>query len=170
MPDSNSDEAREALLAQADEAWPDDPARDPEVLGRSGDHVSCYLRAYYQRVATEDLAPPARLAAVAQAHAQLGLRRPQGRALVQVRDPGDLGRVVRPRLVRLGQQGLPGLVYLAVRHRAHAVRHRVHSFVSTYWSAVFPQQPRFVPNFSGPSTLPPHCDRAISLSNTETFL
>jgi len=89
MPDSNSDEAREALLAQADEAWPDDPARDPEVLGRSGDHVSCYLRAYYQRIATEDLARPARMAAVAQAHAQLGLRRPQGRALVQVREPGE---------------------------------------------------------------------------------
>ncbi len=32
---------------------------------------------------------PSRLAAVAQAHARLGLRRPQGRALVQVREPGD---------------------------------------------------------------------------------
>ena len=45
-----------------------------------------YLSAYYQRIATEDLAPPSRLATVAEAHARLGLRRPQGRALVQVRD------------------------------------------------------------------------------------
>src|ERR1035438_1548476 len=90
MPDSNTDEAREALLAKADEAWPDDSALDPDVLGGTSDDVSCYLQAYYQRVATEDLAPPARLAAVAEAHAQLGLHRPQGRALVQVREPGDL--------------------------------------------------------------------------------
>jgi glutamate dehydrogenase len=50
--------------------------------------VSCFLEAYYQRVATEDLAPPSRLAAVAEAHARLGYNRPQGRALVQVREPG----------------------------------------------------------------------------------
>jgi glutamate dehydrogenase len=93
MPDSGVDEAREALLAQADEAWPDDPALDPEVLGRSGENVASFLQAYYQRIATEDLASPARLAAVAQAHAELGLRRPQGRALVQVREPGEEDRV-----------------------------------------------------------------------------
>jgi glutamate dehydrogenase len=92
MPDSNVDEAREALLAKAEEAWPDDPALDPDVFGETSDNISCYLRAYYQRVATEDLASPDRLAAVAHAHAQLGLRRPQGRALVQVREPGDLDR------------------------------------------------------------------------------
>ena len=57
--------------------------------GSGGDSISCYLRAYYQRLATEDLAPPSRLAAVAEAHARLGLRRPQGRALVQVREPDD---------------------------------------------------------------------------------
>ncbi|HEX2821183.1 MAG TPA: hypothetical protein VHO07_13600, partial [Streptosporangiaceae bacterium] len=87
MPDSNVDEAREALLAKAEDAWRDDPALDPGALGGADDSIRCYLRAYYQRVATEDLAPPARLAAVAQAHARLGLRRPQGRALVQVREP-----------------------------------------------------------------------------------
>jgi glutamate dehydrogenase len=92
MPDSNVDETREALLAKADEAWPDDPALDPGALGETSDEVSCYLRAYYQRVATEDLAPPARMAAIAQAHALLGLYRPQGRALVQVREPGDRDR------------------------------------------------------------------------------
>ncbi len=92
MPDSNVDEAREALLAKADEAWKADPALDSQALGgdgSTGDSVSCYLRAYYQRVATEDLTLPSRMAAVAEAHARLGLRRPQGRALVQVREPGD---------------------------------------------------------------------------------
>jgi glutamate dehydrogenase len=87
MPDSNVDEAREALLAKAEDAWRDDPALDSGALGGAEDSIQCYLRAYYQRVATEDLAPPDRLAAVAQAHARLGLRRPQGRALVQVREP-----------------------------------------------------------------------------------
>src|SRR5690348_14055407 len=91
MPDGYDDEAREALLAKAAQAWEPDPALDPRALGDGGDEdgVLCYLRAYYQRVAAEDLAPPSRLAAVAQAHARLGLSRPQGRALVQVREPAD---------------------------------------------------------------------------------
>ena len=100
MPDGYEDEARDALLAKAVKAWEDDPALDVGALGPqprgpqtpgdgSGDSVACYLNAYYQRVATEDLAPPSRLAAAAQAHARLGQTRPQGRALVQVREPGD---------------------------------------------------------------------------------
>src|SRR5271166_5904371 len=91
MPDGYADEARDPLLAKAHEAWKDDPALDWRVLGdgSGGDSVSCYLRAYYQRVATEDLALPSRLATVAEMHARLGLRRPQGRALVQVREPAD---------------------------------------------------------------------------------
>jgi len=103
MPDGYADEVRDALLAKAREAWRDDPALDAQALGdgSGNDSVSCYLRAYYQRVATEDLAPPSRLAAVAEAHARLGLRRPQGRALVQVREPGDahLSAVSRSGLV-----------------------------------------------------------------------
>src|SRR6266702_3365548 len=106
MPDGYADEVRDALLAKAAQAWEADPALDPPTLGlqgpglqgpgprgpgdgSGGDRVARYLRAYYQRVATEDLAPPSRLAAVAQAHARLGLSRPQGRALVQVREPAD---------------------------------------------------------------------------------
>ncbi len=81
MPDSDTDKARDALLAKAAEAWREDP-----VL--ANDDVSCFLDAYYQRVAAEDLAPPSRLAAVAEAHAKLGYNRPQGRALVQVREAG----------------------------------------------------------------------------------
>jgi glutamate dehydrogenase len=87
MPDSDAAETREALLVKATQAWMDEADLDPGVLG--GDEgILCYLRAYYHRVATEDLAAPSRLAAVAQAHARLALRRPQGRALVQVREPG----------------------------------------------------------------------------------
>ena len=91
MPDGYTDEARDALLAKAREAWKDDPALDAQALGDGSgdDNVFCYLRAYYQRLATEDLAPPSRLAAVAEAHARLGVRRPQGRAVVQVREPDD---------------------------------------------------------------------------------
>jgi glutamate dehydrogenase len=90
MADSNGDEAREARLAEAAQAWWDDPVLDAQILGGDGgDNVSGFLHAYYQRVATEDLASPARLAAVAEAHARLGRARPQGRALVQVREPGN---------------------------------------------------------------------------------
>src|SRR5215472_16709862 len=91
MPDDYADEVREAQLAKAAQAWEDDPALDPRALAdrSGGDSVYCYLDAYYQRVATEDLAAPSRLAAVAQAHARLGLSRPQGRALVQVRESAD---------------------------------------------------------------------------------
>ncbi|MGH3154671.1 MAG: hypothetical protein ACRDOB_28645, partial [Streptosporangiaceae bacterium] len=81
MPDSDTGKARDALLAKAAEAWREDP-----VLAE--DDVSCFLDAYYQRMATEDLAPPSRLAAVAEAHARMGVNRPQGRALVEVREPG----------------------------------------------------------------------------------
>jgi len=91
MPDGYADEVRDALLTKAREAWQDDPALDAQALGDGSgdDSISCYLRAYYQRVATEDLAPPSRLAAVAEDHARLGLNRPQGRALVQVGEPSD---------------------------------------------------------------------------------
>jgi len=85
MPDSDVLESREALLVKAAEAWVADP--DLTMLG-DHDSVLCYLRAYYHRVATEDLPSPSRLAAVAQAHARLSLHRPQGRALIKVREPG----------------------------------------------------------------------------------
>ena len=107
--DSNADAAREALLVKAAQAWvnDDDSAPDlgelspaqpsPGQLGPAAsvpdasaarDRVLSYLRAYYHRVLTEDLTSPSRLAAVAEAHARLGLHRPQGRALVGVRDAG----------------------------------------------------------------------------------
>ncbi|HYB14950.1 MAG TPA: NAD-glutamate dehydrogenase [Streptosporangiaceae bacterium] len=88
MPDHDANDTRETLLAKAAQAWRDDPALD-SGLGGASDSVLFYLDAYYQRVATEDLSLPSRLAAVAEAHARLALRRPQGRALVQVREPGE---------------------------------------------------------------------------------
>ncbi len=89
MPDSNTDEARDALLAEAALAFAAGPAADAALPGGEAGDISCYLDAYYRRVATEDLARPDRLAAVAAAHVRLGLRRPQGRALVQVREAGQ---------------------------------------------------------------------------------
>jgi glutamate dehydrogenase len=78
-----TDEVRDMQLAVALKAWGDDP--DGELDLAVGD-VAGYLRAYYHRVDTEDLREPARLAEVARAHAEMALRRPQGRALVQVRE------------------------------------------------------------------------------------
>jgi len=74
------DEAREKLIAEAERAW------DSQSELAVGD-VGGFLRAYYKRVATEDLTPPDQLASVARQHAELGLRRPQGRALVKVSEP-----------------------------------------------------------------------------------
>ena len=51
-PDSDVLQTREALLVKAAQAWADDSALDPAVLGE-GDSVLCYLRAYYHRVVTE---------------------------------------------------------------------------------------------------------------------
>jgi glutamate dehydrogenase len=93
MPESNTDEARDSLLALAAVAWREDPSLGAGIFGDDAGATdpgepSGYLRAYYWRVATEDLAPPERMALVAAAHARLGRSRPQGRALVQVREPG----------------------------------------------------------------------------------
>ncbi len=58
----------------------------PSALG----DLEAFLRAYYRHVAPEDLngAGPARVAAVAVAHAAVGSARPQGRALVQIQPHG----------------------------------------------------------------------------------
>src|SRR5579859_4775699 len=86
------DEAREKLLAEAANLWgPQGSGRDGEELDRAVADIPGYLRAYYRRVETEDLTPPATLAAVARAHAELGLTRPQGRALVQITEAPDGG-------------------------------------------------------------------------------
>jgi len=63
MPESNTDEARDSLLALAAVAWREDPSLGAGIFGDDAGATdpgepSGYLRAYYWRVATEDLAPP----------------------------------------------------------------------------------------------------------------
>jgi glutamate dehydrogenase len=81
-----ADGAKDALLAEA--AGLAEAAAQP-VPG-VGDLLS-YLRAYYRHVPLEDLAPasPARIRAVAIEHARLAVGRPQGRALVRVRQAAE---------------------------------------------------------------------------------
>src|SRR5262245_28143648 len=70
--------AKQALLAEA--------AADLKVDASIGDQLN-YVRSYYRHVDASDLvtAGPIRARAVAQEHAELAARRPQGRALVKVR-------------------------------------------------------------------------------------
>ena len=113
------DEAREKLLAEAANLWgPRDSGRGEE-LDRAVADIPGYLRAYYRRVDTEDLAPPARLAAVARTHAELGLTRPQGRALVQVADSPEGGTGLTVDIVTDDMQYLVDSVTTELnRHRA----------------------------------------------------
>ncbi len=88
-----ADEAREALITEAVKAWGEDSGAPLGTaagdLDQAVPDAASFLRAYYRRVDTEDLAPPGELASVARAHAELGLRRPQGRALVRVGERAD---------------------------------------------------------------------------------
>src|SRR5262244_457816 len=79
-------EATHTLLAEA--------AKAAEAAGADGIGVGDlkrYLEAYYRHVPPEDLLPagPQRAGAVATEHARVAARRPQGRALVQVRAAGE---------------------------------------------------------------------------------
>jgi glutamate dehydrogenase len=92
-----SDEAMEPLVVEAAKLWAEDaddamaPPPDTEDLSAAVGDLGGFLGAYYRRVAPEVLvtAGPRRMAAVAARHAELGARRPQGRAAVQVRDSGE---------------------------------------------------------------------------------
>ncbi|MBV9445123.1 MAG: NAD-glutamate dehydrogenase [Streptosporangiaceae bacterium] len=98
-----ADVARHDLLAEAAKLW--DGSDD--LVQAVGD-LTRYLEAYYRRVDTEDLAPPARLAAVAHAHAIMGLRRPQGRAVVEIR--GETEGPAGPMTVDIVTDNMPYLV------------------------------------------------------------
>ena len=85
MSDS-TDETPHTLLAEA--------AQAVEATGNGAAGVGDpkrYLEAYYRHVPPEDLlaAGPARVAEVAAEHARVAARRPQGRAIVQVRGAGE---------------------------------------------------------------------------------
>ncbi len=91
MPDSAADiQGTDVDGAAASSELLADAARLAGQATGSGDLAS-YLQAYYRHVAPDDLASagPARLAAVAVRHAEFAARRPQGRALVEVRPGGD---------------------------------------------------------------------------------
>jgi glutamate dehydrogenase len=110
------DEARDKLIAEAEQAW----GSDPRVALAD---VAGYLRAYYKRVATEDLTSPDELAAVARRHAVLGLHRPQGRALVEVSEDGATTRTAGAISVDIVTDDMPYLVDSVTtelnRHRAN---------------------------------------------------
>jgi glutamate dehydrogenase len=110
-----ADVARQNLLTEAVKLWDGSEALEQAV----GD-LARYVGAYYRRVDTEDLAPPARLAATARAHAMLGLRRPQGRAQVDVR--GEPESPAGPMTVDIVTDDMPYLVDSVTtalnRHRA----------------------------------------------------
>ncbi len=91
MPDSAADiQGTDVDGAAASSELLADAARLAGQPTGSGD-LAGYLQAYYRHVAPDDLASagPARLAAVAVRHAEFAARRPQGRALVEVRPAGD---------------------------------------------------------------------------------
>src|SRR5215475_9073754 len=78
-------EVTQTLLAEAAKAA--EACADGIGIG----DVKRYLDAYYRHVSQEDLLPagPLRTGAVAAEHARVAARRPQGRALVQVRAAGE---------------------------------------------------------------------------------
>jgi len=101
-------EVTHTLLAQA--------ARAAEAAGAGGTGVgdlAGYLAAYYRHVAAEDLLPagPLRAGAVAAEHARMAVRRPQGRALVQVRAAGQSSALEESRgVVDIVTDDMPFLV------------------------------------------------------------
>jgi glutamate dehydrogenase len=101
-----SDEARNETLAAAAAMWPtaDDGSAPPGGPG--------FVGAYYRFVATEDLvlAGAGRLAVTAARHAALAAVRPQGRAVVQVRDAGDASLTGAGTVVDIVTDDMPYLV------------------------------------------------------------
>jgi glutamate dehydrogenase len=109
-----SDEARDALLAEAAVLWAagDDGVAPPGDPGQAVGDPAAFLDAYYRLVATDDLASagPRRVAAVAAWQAALGARRPQGRAAVHVREPGTASLTGAGTVVDMITDDMPYLV------------------------------------------------------------
>jgi glutamate dehydrogenase len=74
--------------------------------------VPRYLRAYYRHVEPDELAAagPARIAAVAAANAKFAAQRPQGRALVQVREGGEAALEPTSHVIDIVTDDMPFLV------------------------------------------------------------
>jgi glutamate dehydrogenase len=109
-----SDEARESLLATAARLWTtaDEEVAPPGDPGQVVGDLPGFLRAYYRLIAAEDLTPagPSRVAAVTARHAALGAVRPQGRAVVQVRDAGNASLTGTGTVVDIVTDDMPYLV------------------------------------------------------------
>ena len=109
-----SDDTREALLAEAAALWAaqDGAVGPPGDPGRAMGDLPGFLGAYYRLVATDDLATagPRRVAAVAAWNAALGESRPQGRAVVQVRESGAASLTGAGTVVDIVTDDMPYLV------------------------------------------------------------
>ncbi|HEX6452730.1 MAG TPA: NAD-glutamate dehydrogenase [Trebonia sp.] len=110
----SSDNARNAIIAEAAAVWPgatgsSAPPGSPATA--EGDAVG-FLDAYFHLVAAEDLAPagPDRIAKTVARHAEMGASRPQGRAVVQVRDAGDTSLTDADTVVDIVTDDMPYLV------------------------------------------------------------
>jgi glutamate dehydrogenase len=124
-----SDEARNETLAAAAALWPsaDGGAAPPGGPG--------FLDAYYRFVATEDLvsAGAGRVAVAAARHAALGAVRPQGRAVVQVRDASDASLTEASAVVDIVTDDMPYLidsVTMELNRHAADVRLIVHPLLT----------------------------------------
>jgi len=118
-----SDEAKEPLLAEAATLWADSSADSVPDAGGDGvappgdpggavGDLPGFLGAYYRLFPTEVLATagPWRIAAVAAWHAALGASRPQGRAVVEVRDAGEASLTGAGTVVDIITDDMPYLV------------------------------------------------------------
>ncbi len=109
-----SDEAMRPLVTEAAKLWGDTdeavapPGGSEEAVG----DPAAFLSAYYRRLAPEVLigAGPRRMAAVAASHAALGASRPQGRAVVQVRDSAEASLTGAGTVVDIVTDDMPYLV------------------------------------------------------------
>ena len=95
--------AKQALLAEA--------AAELKVDASIGDQLN-YVRSYYRHVDASDLvtAGPMRAGVVAQEHAELAARRPQGRALVQVRSGTEASLLSSRDVIDVVTDDMPFLV------------------------------------------------------------
>jgi glutamate dehydrogenase len=108
------DDTREELIAKAAGEWAaaDGGAAPPGDLGRAVGDLPGFLTAYYRLVAAEDLiaAGPARLAATAVQHAELGAGRPQGRPAVSVRSGAGIALTGAETVIDIVTDDMPYLV------------------------------------------------------------
>jgi glutamate dehydrogenase len=108
------DDTREELIAKAAGEWAaaDGGAAPPGDLGRAVGDLPGFLTAYYRLVAPEDLiaAGPARLAATAVQHAELGAGRPQGRPAVSVRSGAGTALTGAETVIDIVTDDMPYLV------------------------------------------------------------